>query len=212
MVKKFSLLMIFLAVSGASVAQQPLGGALVHDLSLCDKKFFHALVDHLYEVSKLGNLQTHNDYAFFRVANRRMPSRSMVRFSEPLVVGNIALDGYFDDIVDVNAQTSLISWGFLAPTSVRDAQAALKPFLWDYDRFRADGPVFVRSELWEVASPEKGWQKIATESGEPKPGTLERVFLIEPSRDVPRHVRIGCSVQGSVTSSIVQDLRPDLSE
>ncbi len=144
----------------------------------------HREADELDLPQRVGRVET----------NRRVPAKSMVRFHEPLKVGDLELVGFFDDIVDVNAKTSLLSWGFLVRSSVRDAATKLRPYVWDSDRLRLDGSVYVRSEVWSEQHPELDWQKVATEAGEPKPGTIERVFLIEPSGDVPGLVRLGCSL------------------
>ena len=196
----------------AVLAQQALEAKLVRELSHCDRSFFVALAGDLYEVSRLGNVEIHRDFAYFKVPNRRIPAQSMVRFHEPLVLDRLEIVGYFDDIVDVNARTSLVSWGFLVRSNVRDAAAALRPYIWDSDRLRLDDGIYVRSEVWTEAHPELEWQKLVTEAGEPKPGTMERVLLIEPSGDSAGLVRVGCSLQGSVTSEMVQSLRPDLVE
>lgn len=203
---------IFAVAPIAALAQQPLEVKLVSELSHCDRSFFVALAGELYEVSRLGNVEIHRDFAYFKVPNRRVPSKSMVRFNDALTIGRLELVGYFDDIVDVNPRTGLLSWGFLVHSNVLDAAGVLRPYIWDSDRLRLDNGIYVRSEIWEEAHPELQWQKVATEAGEPKPGVIERVLLIEPSGDVPGLVRVGCSLQGSVTSQIVQAIRPDLAD
>lgn len=192
------------------VAQQAPEVVLVRDFSRCDATFFHTAAAQLYGLSKVTPMALEGEIAYPKVQNRRVPSQSVVKFNTPFVVGHTVFVGYFDDLVAVNARTSLFSWGFLVRASVRNLSDDMRPFIWEADRLRQDGEVAVRSEVWNLAEPEKRWAKVATASGEPRPGTIERVLLLEPSGIDPRIVRFGCSVQGAVTTDILRELRPDI--
>ena len=199
-----------LIVTLPAFSQQAPEAALFRDLSRCDSTFFHTMAAQLYELSRLTSFQVEADIAYPKVANRRLPKESFVKFKAPIQVGQTVFVGYFDDLVAVSAKTSLFSWGFLARSTIADAADSLRPFIWDNDRLRRDAEVYVRSEVWSSLEPDKGWNKIATESGEPKAGTIERVFLIEPSEIGAQFIRVGCSVQGAVTVDILRQLRPDI--
>lgn len=118
--------------------------------------------------------------------------------------------GYFDEFVELPRGMTSYSWGYLVAVSVEGVAAAFRPLVWESQRLRKEGPLFVRSEVWTHANPTQGWAKIRTEDGLPKAGTVERVLLIEPDDGETKFIRFGCSAQGNVTDPIVQELRPDL--
>ena len=82
--------------------------------------------------------------------------------------------------------------------------------VWDAQRLRQDDPVLVRSEVWTHARPDQGWAPLVTEPGLPKPGTVERVLLIEPYDGETAFIRFGCAIQGQVSPAILDQIRPDL--
>ncbi|NHQ92201.1 hypothetical protein [Janthinobacterium lividum] len=73
---------------------------------------------------------------------------------------------------------------------------------------RADDGAYVRSE---VRLPGGSWQPFASASdvgaGRDK---VERVFLIEPDGELDGVVRVGCSLQGGVDTSLLREARPDI--
>lgn len=82
------------------------------------------------------------------------------------------------------------------PTSTAEAVQNLRSLLWEGKRLRTEGEVFVRSEVWHHEEPMRGCMKESTEPGLPKPGTVERVLMIEPCNGEAAFIRVGCSLRG----------------
>jgi hypothetical protein len=119
--------------------------------------------------------------------------------------------GYLDELTPIPGGVD-VSWGFLVRGDLADVASALKGVIWDGKRLRNEpkAAYFVRSEVWRHANAAAGWAKEATENGPPKPGTVERVFMIEAYDGEPAGlVRAACSLQGDVTREMLQELRPD---
>jgi hypothetical protein len=186
----------------------PLPERLIASLSLCDGSFFPMLMAHRDELQAQAPVEPRARSGTWPVENVADPEESRVFFSTPLKIGGLDIIGYFDEVIALPDGIA-VSWGFMLATSLPEAEATLRPLLWDASRLRPDEGYFVRSEIWRHAQPQAGWSKEATESGLPKPGTVERVFLIETVEGDASFVRAGCSLQGSVSRGLLRQIRPE---
>jgi len=193
-----------------ALAQPASTDLAVQELSRCDAAFFTALATRKAALERLAPMTGTGPTSVFAVPDRRHPTKSRVLFSKPIEVQGLKFVGFFDEIADIPSGMMSYSWGYLVADTVPMTAAAIKPLLWDSARLRADGPVFVRSEVWSHDNPAKGWANVETEAGVPKRRTVERVFLIEPYNGESAFIRAGCSIQGNVTEPLLRDLRPDL--
>lgn len=193
----------------ASAQRAPID-LFVADLSRCDSSFFRALAANQASLEALSPLVGGVAAKGFAVPDRRHPTRSRVMFKRPVSIQGITVLGYFDEIAEIPNGMSSYSWGYLIANTVSETTAALKPLLWEANRLRADGPVFVRSEVYYYDKPKLGWSAVQTEAGVPERRTVERVMLIEPYDGESAFIRFGCSIQGNVTEPILQELRVDL--
>lgn len=201
---------LLIGASASALSQVP--EDLIRLLSRCDGHFFKVLADRKAQLSALAPMDTEKGHGYFKVANQRHPTDSRVMFARPLEVAGIKLVGYFDEIINIPDQAIIYSWGFLAAPGVRQAAAAWRSLTWDAARLRELEGAFVRSEVWTEARKEQGWAQVTTQPGVPKPGTVERVLLIEPYDGETTFIRYGCSIQGSVTTEMLRDIRPDLGQ
>jgi hypothetical protein len=185
---------------------------LIQALSRCDAGFFKHLAERQPELSKLAPMDTQNGNGYFKVPEQRHPTESRVKFSQPIEVAGVKFIGYFDEIVNATPQVVMYSWGLLTNTDITTMAGALKRHTWEAERLRDERVIYVRSEVWSHAKKELGWAKVATEDGLPKPGTVERVLMVEPYDGEKGLFRFGCSLQGEVTTEMLRDLRPDLGQ
>lgn len=205
-------LVLFAIFATASAMAQPLPGDIaVAELSRCDATFFRALAAKRSALAQVAPLTTGETASSFAVADRKHPVRSRVMFRQPALMEGMSIVGYFDEYTDIPNGMSVYSWGYLvADSTVAKTAAVFRPLIWEGERLRDDGPVFVRSEVWSHDQPALGWVKVKTQAGVPRRGTVERVLLIEPYDGEPTLIRLGCSIQGNVTEPLLRDLRPDL--
>lgn len=181
---------------------------LIASLSLCDGSFFPLLMAHREDLKAQAPVEPRGRSGTWAVENVAEPDESRIFFGAPLKIGGLDIIGYFDEVIAIPDGVA-VSWGFMLATSLPEAEASLRPWLWDAARLRPDEGYFVRSEVWRHAQPSAGWSKETTEPGLPKPGTVERVFLIETVEGDASFVRAGCSLQGSVSRGLLRQIRPE---
>jgi hypothetical protein len=197
-------------VAGPVFAQPVAPEQLVRELSRCDASVFRTIGANRQSMQAYGPLRSRDAGASFVVPDRTDPDKSKVLFKSPMKVGALNIVGFFDEVQRI-PDGFMISWGLLVASTVERTALALRSQIWESDRLRKDDQIFVRSEVWSHARPELGWAKILTEAGVPRPGTVERVLLIEPYEGETKFVRLGCSYQGTVTPEMIETARPDLS-
>ncbi|WP_211466664.1 hypothetical protein [Collimonas silvisoli] len=209
--KKFEMMLLAAAATlpMQSHAAEP-STTLVGALSSCQNNFFAMVGAKRDALEKLTTIKPISDaMAFIPVQDRVNEKASVVQFSAPYQDGKVALTGYFDEIVDLATAGKYYSWGFLVHGNVRDVAKQLVPEIYEAGRLRKAGDVYVRSDVWKDGH----WQKNDQLAGGtiPQPGTVERVLLIEDAApDFPGAVRVGCSLQGSVTVEMLKSERPDI--
>lgn len=201
--------MVALLLATAANAQMSLGERLVSSLSYCDARFFDEVSASRGELDRHAQVIARGRAATFPVPDMGHDTESKRFFALPVEVRGLIVIGYFDEIRRIPGGV-IVSWGLLVPTSTAEAAQKLGGLFWEGERLRTEGEVFVRSEVWHHDEPMRGWVKDATEQGLPKPGTVERVLMVEPYKGETAFVRVGCSLQGAVTRDMLNVARPDL--
>jgi hypothetical protein len=208
---KPALLLSLLLATPAWAASAPPSDNVLVDLSRCDRTFFETLRRHSIELASNPHFATGPNYAYFKVADRTNAEHSLRKFSPPLKLGSMDVIGYFDELMNMGENSTFVAWGFLLRAPIGDVIKTTQSLLWDNARLQQDGQIYARSEVWDQAQQETGWQKVVTPgASEPQPGTVERVLMIEPYEKDPALTRFGCSLQGAVTREMLRDARPDI--
>jgi len=209
--KTFEVMLVgsVMALAAQAHAAEP-AGTLIGALSSCQKGFFDAVEAKHDALSKIATVQRHaGGTAFIEVTGRAKEDASFVRFSAPYQDADVPLIGYFDEVRDIGTLGKYYSWGFVVQGKVDDIAKQATPRLAEAKRVRAAEGVYVRSDLWRNGH----WQDDDQLAGNtaPAPGTVERVLLIEDAGpEFSGAVRIGCSLQGSVTPAMLATERPDI--
>lgn len=206
--KVVPLLSLLLATSAfAATPTSP----LLTDLSRCDRSFFEALKHLAPELASQPQFASGPTFAFFKVADRSDPERSLQRFKTPIKLGKIEITGYFDELMRLGDNNVFVAWGFLLRAPIKEVIPAIQADVWDNSRLQADGDVHIRMETWDPAHPEDGWQKVATPVGmDAQADAIERELKIEPYERDASLTRFGCSLQGAVSKAMLKETRPDL--
>ena len=210
-IMKMLTLGVGLMAGSAFGANPPASDRILSDLSRCDRTFFATLGQHAGEYASNPHFRTSGIDGYFQVADRSDPKLAIRKFEPPLKLGNFEAVAYFDEVFDMDGQGAFVAWGFILRAPIKDVVAATRSLLWESQRLRQDDAAYVRSELWTHAKKDAGWEKVATVGGQvPKPGTVERVLLIEPFEEDASLTRFGCSLQGAVTREMLKVERPDV--
>lgn len=204
------LLPLVFATSAMAAASSASDNILV-ELSRCDSSFFAALNRHAGAFASTPYLVKEGPVASFKVADRTDLDRSLRRFTPALKISGFDTFGYFDEHLSLGGDEAVISWGFILRAPMATVLKATQAALWDTSRLQQDGDVYARSEQWDLAQPEAGWQKIDTPGGaESRPGTIERVLQIEAYEKDASMTRFACTLRGAVTQELLKAARPDL--
>lgn len=198
------------ALSLPAAAQPASNDALMRALSRCDATVFEALAKSVSTLGSAMDLTIKGNLAYIKVPDRSQTGQNRVGFRAPVRLGKLEAVGAYDEMVGKLGEGATYSWGVLVKGSVADVAKGLRPLVWDAPRLRADGDVFVRSEVFTLDNAAKGWAKVQNEPT-PEPGTVERMFMIEPDTD-PALARVGCTLRGSITEGTLRELRPDLGQ
>lgn len=178
------------------------------DFTACDAGFFKAIHREPAAWKSLAPLATSGNYSWLKIRNRHKEGDNLLDLAAPLPVAGLNLVSFFDEISDLDSLGLYYYWGFTVPGKVDDVARQLTPLIQNSERFRRDGPVYVRTE---VKFADTGWLPLATYSNTPAGlEKIERVFLIEPHESVQNLVRVSCSLQGAVSAEVLKEIRPDI--
>jgi hypothetical protein len=209
---KLAILVLAALTAAPSYTHAQLAEELVRDLSSCDAKFFSTVARKKDAYSAHADIGLEKSSGYFKVQDQRHPTNNRVMFKTPMTVAGLNVVGFFDEVENIPDQGLAYSWGLLVAASVSNAASAFSGLTWEQQRLRKEDEIFVRSEIWDFKRPELKWAKVKSEPGVPKPGTVERVLMIEPYDGETAFIRYGCSLQGSVTTEMLRELRPDLGQ
>jgi hypothetical protein len=189
---------------------------LFRTFSACDRGFFDKLAAEPDSWSTSMTLEGSSGVMFPVVPDRLRDGRKVQRFQHPLMVGDVELLGYLDDIYEVGGQGKFFDWGFIVKGEKAEIAQKLAPYIADHDQFLpSTDNTWQRGQHWNSGEPVDHWHDGVTPMGQaPAPGTVERVLYVdEGGNDMiagKGEVEVNCSVQGAVTPELLRQLRPDL--
>ncbi|WP_288392937.1 hypothetical protein [uncultured Herbaspirillum sp.] len=190
--------------ASAQIAEQT-----IREFTGCGSSFFSVLAQDAAASQTFPTLQRQGEIAWLKVQDRKTAPANQIDFSAAVTVGGMKLLGYFDEITDLKELGRYYYWGFIVEGTVEEVMAKLRPMVKDASRLQRVETDYARTEL-KTGSGE--WLAINTAaSSAPRKNTIERAFIVESMENNPRATRVSCSLQGSVTASVLQKERPDLS-
>ncbi len=191
-------------------AQAVRTSSLIASLSACDGTFFSAVHEKQKALTKISSIrQASGSASFIEVPDRLRPTGYTTMFSAQYQDEAAKLLGYYDLVSDFGSAGRYYSWGFIVPGSVEQVKNSLMPSIAERHRLRQVAGAYARSDLWKDGEWRADDSLVAGEL--PKAGTVERVFLIQDaSRDFPGSTFVGCTLQGSISNTMLAVTRPDI--
>lgn len=175
--------------------------------SKCDGNFFKS--ENVAALNPSGSLPTEQrgQQAWLKASNNQPLGDAELSFPQQPDVAGVRLLSYTAGNSDLDSMGLYYFWGFVASGDIIDVTEKLRPLIYQNDRLRKDGAVFVRTEA-KIGS--SNWINIAL-PGSTAAGTIkiERTFIIEKG-GTPGTVAISCTLQGGVTPELLASDRPDL--
>ncbi|WP_145929253.1 hypothetical protein [Chromobacterium vaccinii] len=206
-----SILIGIMATASSSAFSGGLDDAnMLKKFSLCDASFFSYLNEHAEEAKQLAPVEQQQNFLNFKVGDRlKDGAPSTVRFTHPLQVGTLTILGYQDNYSNLGRLGRYYYWGFIVK-GLPDETLHQLPHEIAQNIYK-NGEAYSRNE-WKPSSEESSkWMAgAASPSGEPtKPGTIERLLILDKNEGASNESTLFCSLQGDIYPVDLKDIRPD---
>lgn len=196
-----------LSVSNSFAFSQKLDSS-VAALTACDASFFQTLHQEKEAWKKHANIETVNAISWIKTTNRKQDNGNVYKFKAPIKAQGLTLTHFIDESSSIGENADFYYWGFKVTGTVDETAEQLKKFMVASERLRKVDDSYVRTELKIGKMP---WLQAKLESGKiPRALTVERVLLIEADESQPNTSKVLCSIQGSITADVLQEIRPDI--
>ncbi|MEO8122197.1 MAG: hypothetical protein ABI606_23085, partial [Rhodoferax sp.] len=174
----------------------------------CNADFFKVVASEAEAWRKYTVIDGSGDIGWIKTANRKTAGGNVHTLPTSPTATGLTITHYLDEESDLGPSGLYYYWGFKVSGTIDSVLEKLKPIVVSNTRLRKDGDVYVRTEIKFAG---RSWLPIQTNGGSvPRPFTAERAFLIEKDPDVLNTVKILCSLQGDISSEMLQELRPDI--
>lgn len=176
---------------------------LTESLMKCDASFFNALYEHRAELGKVAKVEQRDTLAWISVPDRTERAKAIAAFSTPLIENGLRLTGFYDFYFDLGDGGTYYFWGFPIEQSPEKVMAATPQAGW-----RKAGEYYISNPQIKL-TPQASWQPnpAAAADIEPTPGSAEKVVMLS---DEGGTSLLMCSIQGSVSDTLLNQERPDL--
>ncbi|WP_440216749.1 hypothetical protein [Chromobacterium piscinae] len=206
-----SILLGIMATASFSAFSGGLDDAnMLKKFSLCDASFFSYLNEYADEAKQLASIEQQQNFLNFKVEDRlKDGAPSTVRFTHPLQIGALTILGYQDNYSNLGRLGRYYYWGFVVKGLPDDVYRQLPQEI--AQKLHKDKESYTRNE-WKIVKqePTEWLSGSASAAGEPtRPGTAERLLMIEKSDGAPQESTILCSVQGTILPAVLKNIRPD---
>lgn len=196
---------IFSCAQGATPIEE-----VLQTFTACNGEFFYSIKNNKDSISKISPITVNENAASFAVENRTTIAKNIAKFSSPVDVFGLHLNGYFDEIISTAPKKMYYYWGFFVADNPDVVRTRLENYIKNHERLKKEEGAIVRLEIHDG----RNWVAIDSPqqfSGKTPGKYIERVLLIEKS-DNERFpgTRLSCSIQGPVTDIVIADARPDL--
>ncbi len=177
----------------------------------CDASLFNALKENPNLFGTAAEVKKRGEAATIAVGNPLAEKGRDQVFSEPLDVDGLRLIAWHDEVsYDVDFGGFLF-WGFKAEGSLKAVAKKINAVLPDPGKLVDAGDVWARAEIRRIGDPADSWRPSGAGTGTvTAKGSVERVLLLES--DTADQTNVFCTLQGSITPTLLLALRPDLTK
>ena len=175
----------------------------------CDASLFNALKEKPNLFGTAVEVKNRGKAATIAVENPLAQKGRDQVFRKPLDVDGLRLLAWHDEVSYDVELGGFLYWGFKAEGSVNAVAEKINAILPASGKLVNDGNAWARAEIRMVGDPVDSWRPSDTSPGKMTPqGSVERVLMLDS--DAAGLVYVLCTLQGSITPSLLHSLRPDL--
>lgn len=175
----------------------------------CDASLFIALKENRNLFGSSVEVKNRGKAATIAVANPLAEKGREQTFKAPTEVNGLRLIAWRDEVSYDVELGGFLFWGFTAEGDLKTVAKKINAVLPESGKLVDAGDSWVRPEIRMIGDPVDTWRPNRASGGIVTPkGSVERVLILES--EVPGQTSIFCTLQGSITSALLQALRPDL--
>lgn len=175
----------------------------------CDASLFNALKENPNLFGTAVKVTKRGKAATIEVGNPLAEKGRDQVFSKPLDVDGLRLIAWHDQVSYHSELGAFLFWGFKAEGSLKAVAKKINAILPTSGKLVDAGNVWTRAEIRMVGDPQDAWLPSGAGTGTvAAKGSVERLLLLDSDAD--NKTTVYCTLQGSVTSPLLQALRPDL--
>lgn len=175
----------------------------------CDASLFNALKEKPNLFGTAVEVKERGKAATIVVENPLSEKGRDQVFRKPLNVGGLRLVAWHDEVSYDVELGGFLYWGFKAEGSLNAVAEKINAILPASQKLIDGGNAWARAEIRKVGDPIDSWRPSDTDAGKVTPkGSVERVFMLDS--DGAGLTYVLCTLQGSITPSLLESLRPDL--
>lgn len=176
----------------------------------CDQSFFARLSANPQSFGPAVAVSATGGVASPTVPDPLSEQGQVQTFRQPVEVDGLKLMAYRNEVSYDDTMGAFVWWGFDVEGSETSVAKVVNQLLNPEQRLVKTNGYWARGEYRQVSDPLDAWQRGGQGSGTvTAKGSVERVLLIE-KHETKGRVKLYCTLQGSVTSPLLQLLRPDL--
>ncbi|WP_085247062.1 hypothetical protein [Gilliamella mensalis] len=206
MIKKIIALFFMFYTFAVSADKLP----LIDSLTLCTPDFFRKVYINKNKLRKHTNIKIFNrNQAYISVENRYDIAKNYVYFKKPMSYKDLTITGYYDHAMNLGKMGKYYFWGFIIDNDINQIKETLNFIDWQSmeDNILYIGNPMIRNINDEIQIWEKNNGTVVGVKTIPAPDTTEKLLLLE--KDANMNLLI-CSIQGTVTSELLKQERPDI--
>lgn len=178
--------------------------------SRCDATFFQLLAAKPTALGSAVALSTVGAVSTPTVADPLSESGRIQNFEGKVRAGGLNLLAWRNEVSYDATMGAFLWWGFDVEGSTERVAQAINQLVPQESRLLKLSPaLWARAEKRRIGDPINAWRSGADQGTVAEKGTVERILMVE-AHEQPNRTKLYCSLQGSVTAPLLQQVRPDL--
>ena len=176
----------------------------------CDTSFFTLLESRPRLLGRDVKMSIRGDAAAPAVQDPLLETGQLQTFARHVNASGLRLLAWRNEVSQDASLGAFLFWGFDVEGNPDAVAQMVNRMVEPGQRLSKLGSVWARPEFRRVGDPIDQWRRGGQPGTVTKKGEVERVLLIE-AHEVPGRSKLYCTLQGSVSATLIERTRPDLS-
>lgn len=176
----------------------------------CDTSFFTLLESRPRLLGPDVKMFIRGDAAAPAVQDPLVEAGQLQTFAKPVNASGLRLLAWRNEVSQDVSLGALLFWGFDVEGNPDAVAQMVNRIVEPGQRLSKLGTDWARPEFRRVDDPIDQWRRGGQAGTVTKKGEVERVLLIQ-AHEIPGQAKLYCTLQGSVSATLIERTRPDLS-